>query len=401
MSGQEVSRIDSLKTVFTPVEEQELVDHILDMEVRCYGITTREIRSLAYQLAQKNGKAHVFKNKTQLAGRDWLRGFRKRHPELSLRAPEANSAARLQEFNRVAVKILFDVLTQTMAEGNFSPSRTFNVDESSILTVQTKRSKVLTLKGRRQVGSVTSAERGLLSTACICMSASGNFIPPMMIFPRARLTEALKKGAPLDTLFVCNSSGWMTMNEFNAWFEHFLHHTRPTAESSVLLLLDGHNSHTKNLTFLERARECFVTVVTLATPPPSPHCSHKLQPLDVSFMGPLKTAFSKSVEGYIKANPGKVVTLNEISELFGLAYIQAANAATAKNGFSATGIVPLNRFVFTDKDFAPADVTDVLSDNDPISDAPPGSREDGASAEVDTLECEPGPSHMVNRFFEG
>ncbi|XP_055642817.1 uncharacterized protein LOC129779398 [Toxorhynchites rutilus septentrionalis] len=81
--------------------------------------------------------------------------------------------------------------------------------------------------------------------------------------------------------------------------------------------------------------------------------------------------------------------------------MQAANAATAKNGFSATGIVPLIRFVFTDKCFAPADVTDVLPDIDPIPGAPSCSREDDASAKVDTLECETGRSHRVNRSFEG
>lgn len=133
--GQEVKQIGSFKTVFIPAEEAVLMAHILDFEVRCYGITTRDIRSLAFQLAERNGKAHVFNTKTQLAGWDWLHGFRKRHPKLSLRTPEATSAARLQAFNKIAVDNFFDVLHREMDGGKFSASRIFNVDETSVLTV--------------------------------------------------------------------------------------------------------------------------------------------------------------------------------------------------------------------------------------------------------------------------
>ncbi|XP_021708727.1 tigger transposable element-derived protein 6-like [Aedes aegypti] len=186
------------------------------------------------------------------------------------------------------------------------------------------------------------------------MSAAGHFIPPMLIFPRVRLTGQLKKGAPPETLFSCNTTGWMTIDDFSAWFDHFLAHTRPTAESPVLLLLDGHASHTKNLEFLDKAKRSHVTVVSMPS-----HCSHRLQPLDVSFMGPLKTNLSQVIEKYLKMNPGKVITLNEISALFGKAYLRSTSASVAVNGFNKTGIAPFNRAVFTDDDFAPADVSDI------------------------------------------
>lgn len=236
---------------------------------------------------------------------------------------------------------------------------------------------------------MTSAERGLLSTASICMSATGQILPPMMIFPRARLTTSLMEGAPPDTVFVCNSSGWMTVKEFNTWFEHFLKHTRPTADNPVLLILDGHSSHTKNLGFIERARECHVTVVCLP-----PHCSHKLQPLDISYMGPLKTAFSKEVESFLKCNPGRVVTLNEISRLFGSAFMKTSNASLGVNGFRKAGIFPLNRFIFNDNDFAPADVTDVLP-ADPETDRSNNELGDEA-LESNAADTEAGPSRMHN-----
>lgn len=138
------------------------------------------------------------------------------------------------------------------------------------------------------------------------MSAVGHYLPPFLIFPRQRVTEQLKEGARAGTIFAGNTSGWMTAKCFNLWFKHFIHHTKPTAEDPVLLILDGHSSHTPNHEFVDRARENNVHVLSLP-----PHCSHKLQPLDVSFMSPFKTHLSKAIENQLKDNDGK--TLNKMS----------------------------------------------------------------------------------------
>lgn len=213
------------------------------------------------------------------------------------------------------------------------------------------------------MGCITSADRGILSTACLCVSAAGHYLPPMLIFPRKRMTAQLKEGAPPDSIFSCNTSGWMTIPDFNDWFDHFLKHTSPSSENPVLLLLDGHASHIKNLAFIEKARDNYVTVICFP-----PHCTHKLQPLDVAFMSPLKTNFSQEVEKHLKKDPGKTVTLNDISSLLGSAFLKSAVPATAINGFRKVGIVPFNRYVFNDSDFAPSMVTDVPLDDD--SDGP-------------------------------
>lgn len=85
-------------------------------------------------------------------------------------------------------------------------------------------------------------------------------------------------------------------------------------------------------------------------------------------MGPLKTNLSQAVENYLKTNPGKVGTLNDISRLVGTAFLKTAVPTTAINGFRKAGIVPFNRFTFNDDDFAPSMVTDVTMDED--SDGP-------------------------------
>lgn len=94
---------------FNSQQKKELVQHIINMEQRLFGLTSSDCRSLAIQLVVKNKIKHPFNVESQLA-QDWLHGFRQRHPELSQRTPEATSAARAAGFNYVAVSNFFDIL---------------------------------------------------------------------------------------------------------------------------------------------------------------------------------------------------------------------------------------------------------------------------------------------------
>jgi len=48
-----------------------------------------------------------------------------------------------------------------MSHHNFLPSRIWNLDETGVITVQ-KLKKIITQKGSKQMGSITSGERGTL-----------------------------------------------------------------------------------------------------------------------------------------------------------------------------------------------------------------------------------------------
>ncbi|KAG8237724.1 hypothetical protein J437_LFUL017026 [Ladona fulva] len=345
--------LGNYKPVFNQAQEEELVNHILEMETRFYGITLRDVRSLAFQLAEKNGIPHPFNFELGLAGEDWLLGFRRRHPEVSLRVSESTSAARTRTFNRPVVTQFFKILGEVNSAQQYPPHRIFNVDETSIGTVSSRNSGVLAKKGRRQVGRIVSGERGETTTAVICMSAGGTFVPPMLIFPRKRMKAELTDGAPPGTIFACNSSGWMRLEVFETWFHHFIQHAKPSKEDPALLLMDGHLSHTKNLKVIEAARTHFVTIVCLP-----PHCTHELQPLDVSVMLPLSTYYDMALEKWLNNHPGRVVTLFQISQIFGEAYLKACTPMNAIKGFKKCGIYPLDSDIFTDVDFVAAETTD-------------------------------------------
>ena len=68
---------------------------------------------------------------------------------------------------------------------HFQPYNIYNVDETGVTTVQ-KPDRIIAEKGLKQVGAITSGERGKLVTITVAVNASGNMIPPFFIFPRAR-----------------------------------------------------------------------------------------------------------------------------------------------------------------------------------------------------------------------
>ncbi|XP_053685729.1 uncharacterized protein LOC128735260 [Sabethes cyaneus] len=352
-------RLGSKVPVFNAVQEKELVQHLLQLEERFYGLSMRDVKELAFELAERNNLPHPFNKALRMAGQDWLNGFLLRNPKISFRKPEATSAARARGFNKPSVTKYFDLLKAIMQHTRFEPTRIYNADKTA---VPPKKRRIAALKGKNQVGSITSAERGETITAVLCMSAAGHHLPPFLIFPRVRMHEALKKGAPVGTEFSCNPSGYMTVELFNIWFDHFLKYTRPSEDSPVLLIIDGHSSHTKNLMFSEKARANHVTVVVLP-----PHCSHKLQPLDVAFMAPFKNFYADAVEKFMWNNPGRTVGQYDIAELLCQTFTKASTTETARSGFYKTGIVPFDPKIFGDEEYAPSHVTDQDVDLGPKS----------------------------------
>lgn len=285
---------------------------------------------------------HRFNVDKQMAGKKWHYSFMKRHPDLSLRQPRATSFNRATAFNKDMVNKLIEVTEKH----SINEARHFyNVDETGLTNVQRKPRKIIAQKGKHQVGSITSGERGTTTTAAA--NAAGQCVPPLIIFKRKNAKAELQNGAPAGSIFAYNpESGYITKDIFFVWLQHFIEHVKPSPDKKVLLILDCHVTHTKHLPTIELARKHGVVLLSLPG-----HTSNKLQPLDVSFFKPLSSYYIDETEKWLRQNPGRVVTQYQISMLFGKAYERAASIGNIVNGFRKSGIYPINRDVFQDYEF--------------------------------------------------
>lgn len=340
------------KTIFTEAQEMDLASFVLKLANLYYGLTPKRIRQLVYDFAISNNIKHNFNCQSKMCGKEWLYGFLRRHPQISLRRPEATSLNRVLAFNRTEVNTFYDNLEQVMEKHNFGPTRIFNVDETGISGVH-KPCRVLAQKGRKQVGAITSGERGQTTTVVCSMSAAGQHVPPMFIFKRERMKEGLDRNGPVGAIYRCSSSGWITEDLFLEWLNHFANFAKVSKENTALLVLDNHCTHSclKSYTF---CRDNGIVIVSLP-----PHTSHRLQPLDVTFFSSLKSAYYQECDQYMKSNHYEKISLTCIAELFAKAFNRMATIEKGVKGFQVTGIYPLNRNVFGEEEFTRTPLEDI------------------------------------------
>ena len=235
-----------------------------------------------------------------------------------------------------------------------------------------------------------SAERGTLVTVELTASAAGNTIPPMFVFPRLKFKDLFLRDGPSESIGAGNKSGWMTATEFLTYMDHFIKFTKPTPEEPVLLLLDNHSSHI-DINVVEKAKTN--SIIMLSFPP---HCTHRLQPLDVGINGPFKSYCAKAQANWLRNHPGKTMSLYEIPGIVKSAWPLAATPVTIMNAFRKAGIWPFNPNVFTEEDYAPSFVTDrpllQAASSEAVSNK--GPLQPSSSSVAAEIDDQPGPSNI-------
>ncbi|KAI4469510.1 dde superfamily endonuclease [Holotrichia oblita] len=127
-------------------------------------------------------------------------------------------------------------------------------------------------------------------------------------------------------------------------------------KKKVLLVLDGHTTHSRNLEALELSRTHGIILLNLPG-----HTTHRIQPLDRTFFKPFKGFYNQAIQKWLRTKPGLSVIEYQVSGIVAEAYGKAATIENAMNGFKACGIWPVDRSVFNECDFYPAE--NLTSDN--------------------------------------
>ena len=312
--------------ILTDNEEEELEKFLYDCAQIGYGKTRSDVTNLVNRYLLSRGV-----DKPVSYG--WWASFRKRHPNVVLRAPASLARSRYLATNPVMLDRYFDLLQKCISELKLEdkPGQIFNVDESG-MPLNPKPPKVLNQRGVKNPSSLGKAQ---ITTVC-CVSASGVCVPPMVIWDRKTLSPELAKGEIPGTIYGLSATGWMDMELYEIWFKkHFLRHA--PAARPLLLLMDGHSSH-YCIDSINLARREEITLFVLP-----PNTTHLTQPLDKGVFGPLKVKWREVCYQYLSANPGRVVTRFEFSKLFADAWLNTMTIRNIVSSFSTTGVFPVNK----------------------------------------------------------
>lgn len=338
--------------IFNTQEEKLLEEYLLDASNMCYGLTERDVRILAFNFAVANHKnIPPSWDRNKSAGKEWMFCFRKRHPKIALRTPEATSLTRATSFNAHNVSIFFNNLREVKERYNFLPNQIYNCDETAVTTVH-KPPRILAQTGQKQIGKITSGERGTLVTLCVSICANGTFVPPFFIFPRKNFKPHMLTGAPPGSAGAAHSSGWMTATNFELYLDHLIKNTRCSNDNKILLILDNHESH-YGIKVLEKAKQNGIILLTIP-----PHCSHRLQPLDITCFGPFKAFYNRAIDQWLLNHPGTPLTMYDIAGVVGNSFYAAFVPSNITSGFEKTGIEKFNPSVFGEADFLMSYVSD-------------------------------------------
>ena len=339
--------------IFTDEQEVVIKTYIKTSAKMFHGLSIVQFRFMVFELAVANNmKVPDSWRTSQQASDDFYRGFMQRHPDLSIRIPEATSLARASAFNRYTVGVYFDLLKGLYDKLKVSNKQIFNLDETGVTTVH-KVQRIIGPKGIKQLGKVTSQEKGERVTMCCAVSASGQVVPPFYVFPRKVFKKNLMMiGAPEGSDGDANQSGWMNSEIFPKMVLHFIKHTRPSEEHPVVLTMDNHESHI-DYRAIELAKENHVHILTLP-----PHTSNKTQPLDRTVFGPMKRFFNQGCDSWMRQHPGKPLSIYNLASLGGHAFMKAASFSNITSGFQVSGIWPMDRYVFDSDEYLPSSVTD-------------------------------------------
>ena len=87
---------------------------------------------------------------------------------------------------------------------------------------------------------------------------------------------------------------------------------------------------------------------------------HLIHLLDRAVYEPLKRYYNSACDCWIKENRGKTMTIYDIPDIIGRAFPTAFTPVNIQSGFKVAGIFPFDRDIFSDLEFLPSDVTDMV-----------------------------------------
>ena len=233
-----------------------------------------------------------------LPGRDWLNSFMRQY-NLTQRLAENVTSSRA-EVSCDTINAYFDNLEGSVH--GIHPNDMYNYDETNI-TDNPGSKKVIVPRGMRRVKRKAEHSKQSVSVM-FCGNASGQFLPPMVVYKAQNLYTEWTLGGPTNAVYDVSKSGWFDSRTFEMWFlKVFLANvnvsSRTTSTNPIFLIGDDLPSHFS----VSVINECLKYNIVFVTMPAK--FTHLCQPLDVAVFGPAKRAWRQILDGWRKESRSK------------------------------------------------------------------------------------------------
>lgn len=241
----------------------------------------------------------------------------------------------MQEINQ-----FFDKFEETM-EG-VTPENLWNYDETNMQD-NPGAVKAIFARGVKYAEQVRDHTKSSISVM-FCGSATGDMLPPYVVYKAANVYARWCKGCFKGTLYNSSTSGWFDMFIFEDWFfKSFLPRVRDLP-GKKLLIGDNLSSHL-SVEVINTCRRENIAFVCLP-----PNSTDKMQPLDVGFFAPLKGAWRRQLRVYSDQDPSCKLLDKPFFPKMLKEVITAVNGEEnplhsphLPNAFQKCGLWPINR----------------------------------------------------------
>lgn len=273
--------------VLSSTEEGVIVEHIITVSEWGFPFSKTDLRHLVKHYLDKCERK-VLQLKDNLPTLQWAARFLERHKKETSEKICQNLKRSKAQLKAEDFKIYFDNLKATLTQKDGSlvpPHRIFNFDETN-LSDDPGVKKCIFKRGTKYPERIMDSSKSSTSVM-YCGSASGQVLPPYVVYKSTHLYASWMVGGPPHTRYNRSKSGWFDGVIFKDWFiQMFLPYVKKhklNEEGKVVLLGDNLSSHFSS-EVLQLCRDNNIAFVCLPK-----NSTHLTQPLDVAFYRPLKT----------------------------------------------------------------------------------------------------------------
>ena len=316
----------------TPSEEKALEKYLKLMADLGNPVRIKYLPALAVSIARQRSTNKAIKP----PGKNWPRGFQRRHPALKSQRVKAMAWERYE--NNIYDKIIhwFEVIREVLQDPAILPRNVYNIDETGVMLCMLGSIQVPVSKDDPRGYRGAGIKRTIV-TAIEYISANGRSLLPMIIWPATTYRSNRTTFPTPGWHYACSESGYTDSKISLEWLKRvFDPQTREQANQKPrVLICDGFGTHET----LEALEFCFENNIILYRLPS--HTSHKLQPYNVVVFARLKEAYRDEANKLLRGG-ANIVGKQHFTSLYSPAREKAFTKRNITAIWAACGLFPFN-----------------------------------------------------------